>query len=82
VTGGSLRIDYWVINGGSVQIRVYGLSGQTARHLYKASLPIGAFTTNWDGKDDKGQPVASGLYMVVITEPNRMEIKKVAVVKE
>jgi hypothetical protein len=36
----------------------------------------------FDGKDDLGIPLASGLYFVVVTQPDRQEIKKVLVLRQ
>jgi hypothetical protein len=77
-----LRIDYWIVNGGSYQIRVYNVAGLCIRHLASASTPIGAYTTYWDGKDDTGAPLASGLYVVAVTESGRVDVKKVLVLKQ
>jgi flagellar hook assembly protein FlgD len=77
-----LRIDYWDIEGGDVQIRVYNVRGTTIRHLSDLTLPAGSYTVYWDGKDDNGESVYSGLYIVAVIEPKRVEFKKVSVVKE
>jgi hypothetical protein len=46
-------------------------------------MPQGTtYTAFWDGRDDNGSPVYSGLYLVVITEPKRVEIKKVLAVNQ
>jgi hypothetical protein len=77
-----LAVDYWVLNGGTVQVRVYNVAGVAIRHLVNASMGVGAYATAWDGKDDTGAPVYSGLYIVAITEPNRVEVKKVLVLRQ
>lgn len=69
-------------NGGSIHIDVYNVAGLEMRHLVAQSMIAGAYTIYWDGRDDTGAPMASGLYLVVMTEPSRMEIKKVVVLKQ
>lgn len=63
-------------------MRVYNVANLCVRHLASASMPIGAYTLFWDGKDDTGAPLASGLYLVAVTEPGRVDIKKVLVLKQ
>jgi flagellar hook assembly protein FlgD len=75
-------VDYWVLNGGDVQLRVYNVRGTTIRHLYTGSQAPGAYTLTWDGLDDDGQQASTGLYLIAVMEPNRVETKKVAVVKQ
>jgi hypothetical protein len=77
-----LRVDYWDTEGGNIQVGVYNVADVKIRTLANTSLPMGAYSLNWDGRDDRGEMVASGLYLVVVIEPKRIEIKKVLVVKQ
>lgn len=77
-----LRVDYWVIQGGSVQLRVYNVAGSTIRHLASVDQAPGAYTLFWNGLDDDGQESSTGLYLIALIQPNRVDIKKVAVVKQ
>ncbi|MBN1292417.1 MAG: T9SS type A sorting domain-containing protein [Candidatus Latescibacteria bacterium] len=45
-----------------VSIEVYNISGQKVRSLFTGSLPAGEHTMVWDGRDDTGYPVSSGIY--------------------
>ena len=49
------------VNSG-VEIEVYNVSGQRVRNLIDRQLTPGAYRTAWDGRDNAGQPVASGVY--------------------
>lgn len=77
-----LRIDYWVKNGGSVQVQVYNVADLLIRHLSSQNQTIGAYSIYWDGKDDTGAQADSGLYLIAVIEPNRVEVKKVLVLKQ
>ncbi len=61
---------------------VYNVADARIKTLVHASLPAGAYTAYWDGRDDRGEIAASGLYLVAVLEPRRMEIKKVLVLKQ
>ncbi len=82
LTDPPLRIDYWVENSGSVQIRIYSAVDLLVRHLASLNQAAGAYTIYWDGRDDTGAPLASGLYLVAVFENQRVEIKKVLVFKQ
>ena len=82
MTDPPLRVDYWVLNGGAVEVRIFNVAGLTMRHLVNLSLTPGAYSAYWDGTDDSGQLMTTGLYLVAVREPNRMEIKKVLVVRQ
>ncbi len=79
LTDPPLRVDYWVVDGGDTKVGVYNVAGQVIRGLVSANLQVGAYTTYWDGKDDTGSSAYSGLYLVAVKEPKRLEIKKVLV---
>lgn len=47
----------------SVQLRIYNVAGQSVRGMVRGPLPAGAHELGWDGRDDAGQAVSSGLYV-------------------
>jgi hypothetical protein len=55
-------IAYDLSTDGRVRLTVYGIGGQLVRTLVDADQPAGRYTVRWDGKDDAGHPVASGVY--------------------
>jgi hypothetical protein len=46
-----------------VSLRVYNLKGQLVRTLAEGEIDSGEHTVVWDGKDENGAAVASGLYL-------------------
>lgn len=48
---------------GPVTLRIYAVGGRLVRTLVRGNLPSGRFKVAWDGKDDRGSAVASGLYI-------------------
>jgi flagellar hook assembly protein FlgD len=56
-------IQYELPAAGSVDLAVYGLSGRLVRTLVAGELFVaGGQTTPWNGRDDDGRAVASGVY--------------------
>ncbi len=47
-----------------VDIRIYNVMGQRVRHLTFSSMSAGEYKIRWDGKNDWGQIVSSGVYFV------------------
>ncbi len=48
--------------GGFVALRIYDMMGRTVRTLIQRRLSPGEYEVQWDGTNDTGQPVASGVY--------------------
>lgn len=46
-----------------VQLVIYDISGRRVRTLVQAVLPGGFHEIVWDGRNDAGQPVSSGVYL-------------------
>jgi len=44
------------------EIVVYSINGQVVKRILSRDLEAGNYTVRWDGKDDRGTPVASGVY--------------------
>lgn len=55
-------IPFSLRSGGMVELAIYDASGRRVRGLVKGALPSGGHEVFWDGKDDRGRPVASGIY--------------------
>jgi hypothetical protein len=47
-----------------VHLAAYNLLGQRVRLLVNSTEPAGSHSVSWDGTDDRGQPLASGVYSV------------------
>jgi|GEM_PF-4286098 len=67
--------------GLDARIRVFAPPFRLVRHLWEGPLPGGLAHVPWDGKDDAGRSVATGLYLIVIEQGGRTETLKVLAVK-
>ncbi len=52
---------------GQVELAVYDITGRRVRKLAGSSLEKGSHTFVWDARDEKGKPVAPGIYLVRLT---------------
>ena len=59
----STRIEYEVPSRSNVRLVVYDILGQLVRTLVSADQSIGRFTAVWDGTNDSGVQLASGMYV-------------------
>ena len=56
-------ISYLMPAGSHVLLRIYSVTGQLIRTLYDGIQPAGRHTIVWDGVNDRGNSVGSGVYM-------------------
>ena len=59
----STTIGYQLPESGQVHLSVYNLLGQVVRTLMDGPLEAGYYTLDWDGRDDLGRQLASGIYL-------------------
>ena len=63
------------------RLLVYDVTGRLVRALVDAKLPEGPHEVTWDGRDDAGRGVGSGMYFVRLSTRGTAESKKVVVAK-
>ena len=66
---------------GHVSLRVYDASGRLVTTLIDGSRPAGSYTTEWNGKDQNGSTVASGVYFYKLTATEFVETKKMILLR-
>ena len=56
-------IDYQIPKAGQITLDIYDILGQRVRRLMDGWHESGYYSAEWDGRDDAGLPVASGIYI-------------------
>jgi len=75
-------IRYQLPASGNVELSIYNGIGQKIRTLLNSSQPSGNHSTTWDGKDDWGNPVSSGIYIYQLKVGCEfLQIKKLLLLK-
>ncbi len=74
-------ISYTVPTAGDVSLKVYNMKGQVVRTLVNTSVNAGNHTVTWNGTDDNGSAVSSGLYFYKIQSNNQTLTKKMLLAK-
>jgi hypothetical protein len=83
-----VHIRFVVTTAGNVNIKVYTLSGTFVKELVNQYFDIGVYgiggnyPLSWDGKNSKGNLVASGVYLITTEMAGgHQEFRKIAVIK-
>jgi hypothetical protein len=67
--------------GAHVSLAIYDVGGRLVRGLLDAPLPAGTHPLAWDTADDRGAPVASGLYFVRLEVAGVRLVRRLAVLR-
>jgi hypothetical protein len=62
-------------------LKIYNILGQKVRTLVDEPKRAGSYEVIWEGKDDLGKEVASGIYFYKLTAGSYQEIKKMVLMK-
>jgi hypothetical protein len=74
-------IAFSVRDRGVVSLKVYNVAGELVRTLASEEFTAGAHTKVWDGRNDAGQPVSSGVYFYKLVSNNFTQTKKMVLLK-
>ena len=75
------HIEYYVPKADDVELVVYNVMGQKIRTLAKGFHAKGSYNVLWDGLDDFGNAVASGIYFYQLKGGNSVITKKMTFLK-
>ena len=64
-----------------VKIEIFNILGQKMKTLVDEDMRAGVFVVDWDGKDDRGLEVSSGIYFYRIVAGEFSDIKKMVLLK-
>lgn len=60
----------------AVRLTVYDIHGRLIRTLFNGSKTAGRYTVSWDGRDEQGIPVDSGIYLFRLRSGANISLKK------
>jgi hypothetical protein len=75
------QISYHLANGGFISLTVHDLLGRDIKTLVSEDQPSGSYTVSWDGKDELGYKVPSGIYLYSLKTGSFVESKKMILMK-
>lgn len=74
-------IRYQLAERGPVYLRVFNMAGSLIRTLIADEIPAGFYSVRWDGTDDEGQPLASGIYFYQLKAGDFVQTKKMLLLR-
>jgi len=77
----STAVRYFLPGEENVRLSVYDLTGQRIRQLQDGRRHAGHHLLEWDGTDDSGAAVASGVYLLRLETERTLQTRKMSMIK-
>ena len=77
----STTINFQLPLASRVELTVYSISGQRVRTLINGTLPAGHHRLQWDGRNERGEPVASGAYLYQLSAGDFVASRQLVLLK-
>jgi len=77
----STTIAFDMASAGHVSIEIYNVKGQRVRSLVNGPRDAGRYNVVWNGDDESGRNVGSGVYFYRMTTPEYSSVKKMLLMK-
>ncbi|HYW69127.1 MAG TPA: FlgD immunoglobulin-like domain containing protein, partial [bacterium] len=68
-------------DAGRVNLTIHNVAGRAVRTLVDSELPAGPSLAVWDGTDDAGRSLASGIYFARLTSREDSSFRKMTLLK-
>jgi subtilisin family serine protease len=78
---GNTEIRYDLPEPADVELTIFNVLGQEVRKLLQARQEAQEHHIQWDGKNDAGEPVATGIYLYELRAGNFSQVRKMAYVR-
>ncbi|GAB4341651.1 MAG: hypothetical protein Kow0037_28440 [Calditrichia bacterium] len=75
------RITYQLPERSEERLEIYNTLGQKVRTLVRGMQDTGIHTVVWDGRDESGQPAASGVYLYMLQAGKYRQTRKMILMK-
>ncbi len=77
----STQVRFTLGTNSKVELHIYNALGQTVRTLLQQYRVAGNYQMAWDGKDDQGQDLASGAYLLVMRAGGTRQARKMLLLR-
>jgi hypothetical protein len=74
-------IPFNLSEAGEVRLTIHSVTGQIVRTLADAQMGAGGHMVTWDGTDDAGRAVASGVYLYRLLAGKQTHVRRLVVVR-
>ena len=77
----SVSISFEMPNSKNVNLTIFDMKGRLVKRLNLGVLGIGSHRVLWDGKNNLGNDLSSGIYMAVLEIGDTFNVQKISLVK-
>ena len=77
----STNIEFGLSKAAHVKLDIFNIVGQKVRTLVDEEMKAGKYVVDWDGKDEQGNSVSSGIYFYRMKAEDFSDMKKMLLVK-
>ena len=74
-------ISWFLLEPGPVRLEVFSLTGQRVAVLQQGPLKAGRHRVHWNGRDDTGRPLASGVYLYRLATDETVQTRKLTLLR-
>ncbi len=74
-------IDYYVPQASRVTVQIFNVKGQLVRTLVDSPMGAGPRSATWDGRNNTGQQVATGVYFYRLAARGISETRKMVLLR-
>jgi len=74
-------ISFQLSSDSKVELSIFNIKGEKVKQLVSDQLSAGQHSVTWDGEDENGKSVASGIYFYKMKTPNYRDLKKMIMLK-
>jgi hypothetical protein len=75
------HIPFAIDRAGLVELRVYDVAGRLVKELVREEREAGTYVEAWDGRNQAGVKVPSGIYLYRLTAGRFVQTKKMVIVR-
>lgn len=75
------QLRFSINSFGKITVKIYDIQGRLVRKLYKKQHHPGYYTINWDGRNDFGSQVTSGIYFARFEFMNNYKTIKMQLIR-
>lgn len=77
----STTLSFHLVRGGQVKLKILDAHGRTVKTLADESMIPGRHELQWQGRDEKGRPVVSGVYFAHVRIGDQAETQRLVLVQ-
>lgn len=78
---GSITVNYQLAQAGRASLKVYNVAGQLVKTLAEGQSLPGYYSRTWDGRDNAGRRISSGVYIVRLESAEGLATRKLVKIK-